>query len=65
MATKRKYRRRAKAGLLGQVNTRDIVILGMAGVVIWAFFRKPVQVETKVDWTSQALADLKRAGVVK
>lgn len=53
-------RTRRNPGLLGSVTTRDLVIVGLVGAVIYAMTRKPIQTESKVtvDWTSGLRRDL-------
>lgn len=53
-------KRKKSSGLFGRVTTRDLVIVGLIGGVIYAMTRKPIQTESKVtvDWTSIARRDL-------
>lgn len=53
--------KRAKSGgLFGRVTTRDIVIVGLIGGVVYAMTRKPLETKSTVtlDWTSNARRDI-------
>lgn len=52
--------KKTSRGFLGRVTTRDLIIVGLVGGVIYAMTRKPIQTESKVtvDWTSIARNDI-------
>lgn len=53
-------RTRRNPGLLGSISTRDIVLVGLIGGIVYALTRKPIQTESKVtvDWTSGLRRDV-------
>ena len=52
--------KKTSRGFLGRVTTRDLIIVGLVGGVIYAMTRKPIQTESRVtvDWTSIARRDI-------
>lgn len=56
----KRRRRNPGGGLFGRVTTRDLVIVGLIGGVVYAMTRKPLQTESRVtvDWTSGLRRDL-------